>query len=375
MVDYIKKHRQALHQMPELGFDLPLTSQYIHDELVKLGYQPLRMAKTGWVIEKKGQSDEAILFRTDMDALPVDEETGVSFASKHRGQMHACGHDGHMAMMLGFASYVSSMDDLKKSVVMIFQPAEEGPGGAKVMIEEGLFQRFDIRAVFGIHLYPGLDEGLYGLVDGPMLAQNGEFDLDILGRSAHGAQPDAGRDAILAASELIQAYQSIVSRRISPLEPAVVTVGKIQGGEARNIIAKKVSISGTIRAFNEDTYQKMKAEMRKIDQGIAYAHDVIIHNTIKDYYPAVHNDHHLYQQLIASLPEPSYQILKPMTFSEDFAFYQQHVPGVFVMLGTRNEKKGYIHPLHSCYFQFDESVSIKGVELYQRILKMMHVIA
>lgn len=372
MVEQLIKHRRALHQIPELAFDLPLTSQYVYDELMNMGYQPIKMAKTGWVVYKKGLIEDAILLRTDMDALPVFEQTGVSFQSKHQGKMHACGHDGHMAMMLGFAKWLSQQQDLKKSVVMIFQPAEEGPGGAKVMIEEGLFEKFPIRAVFGIHLYPGLEEGLYGLVDGPMLAQNGEFDLEIQGKSAHGAQPDMGRDAILAAAELIQSYQSIVSRRLSPLDPAVVTVGKISGGEARNIIAQKVLISGTMRAFTDDVYQKMKQEMRRIDQGIEYAYDVIINNTIMDYYPAVTNDHELFNQLISVLPPTSYQIIKPMTVSEDFAFYQQHVPGVFVMLGTKNEKKGYIHPLHSCYFQFDESVLIKGVELYQTILSMMN---
>ena len=372
MVEQLIKHRRALHQIPELAFDLPLTSQYVYDELMNMGYQPIKMAKTGWVVYKKGLIEDAILLRTDMDALPVFEQTGVSFQSKHQGKMHACGHDGHMAMMLGFAKWLSQQQDLKKSVVMIFQPAEEGPGGAKVMIEEGLFEKFPIRAVFGIHLYPGLEEGLYGLVDGPMLAQNGEFDLEIQGKSAHGAQPDMGRDAILAAAELIQSYQSIVSRRLSPLDPAVVTVGKISGGEARNIIAQKVLISGTMRAFTDDVYQKMKQEMRRIDQGIEYAYDVIINNTIMDYYPAVTNDHELFNHLISVLPPTSYQIIKPMTVSEDFAFYQQHVPGVFVMLGTKNEKKGYIHPLHSCYFQFDESVLIKGVELYQTILSMMN---
>lgn len=372
MVEQLIKHRRALHQIPELAFDLPLTSQYVYDELMNMGYQPIKMAKTGWVVYKKGLIEDAILLRTDMDALPVFEQTGVSFQSKHQGKMHACGHDGHMAMMLGFAKWLSQQQDLKKSVVMIFQPAEEGPGGAKVMIEEGLFEKFPIRAVFGIHLYPGLEEGLYGLIDGPMLAQNGEFDLEIQGKSAHGAQPDMGRDAILAAAELIQSYQSIVSRRLSPLDPAVVTVGKISGGEARNIIAQKVLISGTMRAFTDDVYQKMKQEMRRIDQGIEYAYDVIINNTIMDYYPAVTNDHELFNQLISVLPPTSYQIIKPMTVSEDFAFYQQHVPGVFVMLGTKNEKKGYIHPLHSCYFQFDESVLIKGVELYQTILSMMN---
>ena len=157
MTDQLTTYRRELHQIPELGFDLYLTSEYIKHELIRMGYQPKQMAKTGWVIHKEGLSKEAILFRTDMDALPVKEETGIDFISKHPNKMHACGHDGHMAMMLGFASYVSKQKNLKKTVVMIFQPAEEGPGGAKVMIEEGLFELYDIKAVYGIHLYPGLN--------------------------------------------------------------------------------------------------------------------------------------------------------------------------------------------------------------------------
>ncbi len=256
------------------------------------------------------------------------------------------------------------------TIVMIFQPAEEGPGGAKVMIEEGLFDMFDIKHVFGIHLYPELDEGLYGLVDGPMMARNGEFDLTISGKSAHAAQPHMGVDAIQAAGHLITSYHEIVSRSIDPFDQAVITIGTIHGGEARNIIAQTVRMSGTIRAFRDEVYEQIKFRMRKIDQGLSLAFDVKIDNNIMDYYPAVNNDHQLFLKLSQTLNASSYRLIKPMTFAEDFAFYQQKVPGMFVMLGTRREDLGYIHPLHSCYFNFDERVLIKGVQLYQTILAM-----
>src|SRR3989339_335713 len=374
MNDELKTYRRDLHQIPELGFDLNLTSAYIYKTLVGMGYHPISMAKTGWVIQKKGKSQKSILFRTDMDALPVFEQTDVSFQSRHQGKMHACGHDGHMSMMLGFAKYVSSLEHLNKSVVMIFQPAEEGPGGAKVMIDEGLFQMFEIEAVYGIHLYPGLEEGLYGLVDGPMMAQNGEFDLVIKGESSHGAMPHLGTDTMIAAAQLIQGYQSIISRNLNPLDSAVITVGTIRGGEARNIIAKEISMSGTVRAFKTEVYEMIKDRMHLIESGIEKSYDVIIHNDIKDYYPPVTNDHHLFTLLKDALPQALYKIIEPMTVSEDFAFYQKHVPGVFVMLGSKNEKKGYIHPLHSSYFNFDESILEQGVKLYQTILKVHHVI-
>ncbi len=373
MIESLKKYRQDLHQIPELAFDLFLTSAYLKKELESMGYQTETVAQTGIIAVRKGSSAEAIAFRSDMDALPVEEKTAVSFQSRHPFKMHACGHDGHLAMLLGFASYIAALPALKKTVVLIFQPAEEGPGGAKVIIESGLFDKYQITSIYGIHLYPGLKEGQYGLVDGPMLAQNGEFNLKITGKSAHAAQPHLGHDAILAASELIHLYHQIISRMIDPLEHAVITVGTIQGGEARNIIANEVKISGTIRSFNDAVYQKLKDQMRNIDRGIEELYDVHVENDIMDYYPPVINDHHLFETLKQDLDPSMFTIIRPMMFAEDFAFYQKVVPGLFIMLGTRNEVKGYIHPLHSCYFNFDESVLIKGVEHYIRISKLMKI--
>lgn len=369
----LKNYRRDLHQIPELAFDLYLTSAYVKKELEKMGYQTIPTAKTGLIAVKEGQSKEAIAFRSDMDALPVTELTKASFLSKHEGKMHACGHDGHMSMLLGFAEYVANLKNLKKTIVFIFQPAEEGPGGAKVIIEEGFFEKLNIKHIFGIHLYPGLEEGLYGLVNGPMMAQNGEFNIHVHGKSAHGAQPHLGNDAILAASHLVTGYHSIISRFLDPLDPAVITIGTISGGEARNIIAQDIYLTGTIRSFNQSVYDTIKKKMRDIDSGISKSFDVSVKNDIIDYYPPVINDQKLFHMLENDMKENEYQILKPMMFAEDFAFYQQRVPGMFVMLGTKNEEKGYVHPLHSCYFNFDEKVLIKGVELYIRIAKLLEI--
>ncbi len=370
----LKQYRQELHQIPELAFDLFLTHAYIKRELELMGYAIEVVAKTGIIAQKKGLSSESIAFRSDMDALPVDEKTQVSFTSKHPHKMHACGHDGHMTMLLGFAEYVSKLKNLQKTVVFIFQPAEEGPGGAKVIIEEGIFEKYHISQIFGIHLFPGLEEGLYGLVDGPMLAQNGEFNLSIKGKSAHAAQPHLSNDAILAASSLVGLYHTIISRSINPLDSAVITIGTIHGGEARNIVANEVKISGTIRAFTSDIYALLKKRMRAIDQGIEMACEVKVENDIMDYYPPVINDHQLFEMVKSSFAQNEYKLLSPMMFAEDFAFYQKKVPGLFVMLGTKNESKNYIHPLHSCYFNFDEIVLSKGVELYKKVLKLMKIV-
>ncbi|MDX9692016.1 MAG: amidohydrolase [Acholeplasmataceae bacterium] len=373
MTEKLKKIRRDLHQIPELAFDLFLTHDYIKNILSKLNLELEVVAKTGFIAYRRGESLDAIAFRSDMDALPVTEMTDVSFKSKHEGMMHACGHDGHMTMLLGFAHYISSLKSLKKSVVLIFQPAEEGPGGAKIICDAGIFEKYHIKHVFGIHLYPNLDEGKYGLVNGPMMAHNSEFDLEIIGQSAHAAQPHLGRDAILAASHLISSYHTIVSRFINPLKSGVLTVGTIHGGEARNIISNHVKISGTIRSFHDETHDTITTKMRDIDQAIEKAFDVKINNHIKDYYPVVHNDSDLFHQLKDALDDTSYVLIEPMMAAEDFAFYQKKVPGVFVMLGTKNESLGYTHPLHSCYFNFDEKVLIKGVELYQTISHMLNI--
>lgn len=362
-------HRRTLHQIPEIAFDLYQTHAYVKAELESYGYQTQTVAKTGLIAIKKGQSTETIAFRSDMDALNVYEKTGVEFASKNEGKMHACGHDGHMSILLGFAQYIASIDHIKQSIMFIFQPAEEGPGGAKIIIETGIFKQYNVKKIFGFHLYPDLEEGLYGLVDGPMMAQNGEFDIVIQGVSAHGAQPHLSKDAMVAAGELITQYQTIVSRAIDPLMPAVVTIGTIEGGEARNIIAQTIKMSGTIRTFDQTVYDTIKSSIRAINQGIEQAYQVEVKIDIRDYYPPVINDHQLFMDVQSILDPSEYRILKPMMFAEDFAFYQQVVPGLFMMLGTKNTELGYVHPLHSCYFNFKEDVLPKAIELYDRILK------
>jgi amidohydrolase len=367
MLEYLRAKRRDLHQIPELGLDCFITSNYLVNELESMGYSCIIMAKTGVIVFKPGKTETTIGFRADMDGLSVKEESGVDFLSQHSGNMHACGHDGHMAMLLGLAKYCSNKE-FNVSILFIFQPAEEGPGGAKVLIEEGLFKRYPTKALFGLHLYPNLTEGKFALIHGPMMAQTNEFDCIIHGKSAHGAQPHLGKDAIVIQAELIQAFQSIISRSVNPLEPAVLTVGTIHGGEARNIIAQKVSLEGTIRCFNPEVFKVIQSRMNEIASTLSKVNDVSIELIFKSSYPPVINPKQLYEVANSVLNDDEKESIQAMMFAEDFSFYQEEVPAFFAMLGSRNIEKNYTHPLHSCYFNFDESVLEIGMNYYIQLL-------
>lgn len=374
MLEQIRTYRRDLHQIPELGFDLGLTHAYIEKELIRLGYHPFTMAKSGLIAIKEGLSKEAIAFRSDMDALPVTELNEISFKSTHPGKMHACGHDGHMAMLLTFASELAKIKVLKKTVVLIFQPAEEGPGGAIEIINEGLFDKYDIKSVFGLHLFPGIKEGKIGLVDGYMTAQNGEFDIEVHGVSAHGAQPHLGKDSIIASTFLIQAYQTLLSRNLNPLDSAVITVGTIESGEARNIISNLVKMSGTIRAFKPSVYGLIKKRIAEINQGIEVMYGVKVDCAIRDYYPAVYNDHEVFEKVANSFNTEVIEYYEPLMIAEDFAFYQQKVPGLFAYIGTMSEEDGYTYPLHSNRFNFNEEALLQGVYFYKQVAKVYQIL-
>jgi amidohydrolase len=356
-----------------LAFDLYQTHQIVKEYLLSYGYEIEVVAKTGIVAFKKGEGTGALAFRADMDGLEVTEVNRVDYTSLHKGKMHACGHDGHMAILLGFAKYLSRLNKLNKDILLIFQPAEEGPGGAKEIIEEGILKKYNVEGIFGIHIFPGLEQGKIGLANGPLMAQSGEVDLVIRGSSAHGAQPHKGSDAIVAASALILDYQTILSRKIDPLEPGVLTIGTINGGEARNIIAGSVQLKGTIRAFSGETYNLIKEKMNKINSGIESIYEVQIDMEVRDFYPPVINDSKLFEIVKSSLDPEKVEIVKPLMLAEDFSFYQQQVPGFFMLLGSKNEEKGFVQPLHNGEFNFDEEILLLGVETYIDICQRMNV--
>ncbi|WP_425446963.1 M20 metallopeptidase family protein [Dethiothermospora halolimnae] len=369
------KIRRKLHQIPEIGFKEFKTSRYIKEKLKEYGYEIEEVAKTGIIAIKKGKSNKkAIAFRADMDGLMVNEKTNVIYSSIHEGKMHACGHDGHMAILLGLALYLSKINNIDRDIVLIFQPAEEGPGGAKVIVDEGYLDKYNIGAIFGLHTYPGIEEGKIGVKRGPLMAQNGEINIEIKAKSSHGAIPHKGIDGIVIASQLVQSYQSIISRNIDPLEGAVLTIGKIKGGEARNVIASNIKLEGTMRAFNPEVYNLVKERILDINKGMEKAFNCKIETDIIDFYPPVINDDNLYTTVINALGTEEIINIDPMMISEDFSYYQQAIPGFFMMLGSRNISKGLIHPLHSCYFDFNEGILIEGVKAYIKICEELEVI-
>ncbi|WP_427339734.1 M20 metallopeptidase family protein [Caloranaerobacter sp. DY30410] len=370
----MKTIRRDLHKIPEVGLNEHKTSKYIIEKLKKYGYTIERVAGTGVVAYKKGRTlKKAIAFRADMDGLRVNEQTGVSYSSKENGMMHACGHDGHMAILLGLASYLSDFE-LDRDIVLLFQPAEEGPGGAEIIVKEGILKKYNVEYIFGLHILPDLEQGKIGITPGPMMAQTGEFDIKITSKGGHGAMPHTAIDSIYIASQLINSYQSIISRNIEPIEGCVLTIGKIEGGRARNIIADNVRLEGTIRAFSTEVYNKIKQRMVEINFGLEKMFDVNINMEIKDMYPPVVNDYKLFE-IFKDMFKDTIEIIKPMMISEDFSYYQREIPGLFFMLGSRNEKKGYIHPLHSCYFNFDEEILKIGLDTYLKICKYFGVIS
>lgn len=367
------KHKIELHKFPEIGFQEYKTSQYIINELKKIGYSIKKIAKTGVVAYREGTSSEVVAFRADIDGLKIKEETNLSYQSQLEGYMHACGHDGHCAILLGFAEYIFKMKAINKGILFIFQPAEESPGGAEVLIREGIFNIYNITAVFGLHIFPEINQGKIGLRAGAMTAQSGEFDIYVKGKGAHGAMPQKGNDALIASSQIINAYQSIISRSVNPLDSCVINIGTIKGGESRNIIPEKISLEGTIRTFSQDIYKQIKKRMISINDGISMMFDIDIEIVFRDMYPPVINNKELVDKALKTSLNKKIVEIEPMMIAEDFSYYQLKAPGVFFMLGARNENLGHIHPLHSSKFSFDDDVLVDGMQLFDDICKFMNI--
>ena len=370
LLDDIVKNRRALHQIPETALEEFKTKEYLKNYLISIGLEPQEIVETGLFVYIEGKDKEnCIAFRSDIDALNIKEETGAEFESKHIGKMHACGHDGHMTTLLGFAKYLTTIQPLEKSVLLIFQPAEESPGRAKDIVETGLLKKYNVKAIYGMHLFPELPEGSVASKEGPFFAQAALMTTTITGKSGHGAMPHKTIDPLMAVTKIVDGYQTIVSRNISPFDPGVVTIGKFCGGSAQNIIADTVNFWGTIRTFKEENTEFIIERIKEIHRGIELSYRVKIDEKIDIVYPPVINDKELYKKFVDTMKDMNYVEHEALTISEDFAYYQKEVPGIFMLLGTRSEEKGFIHPLHSCHFNFDEKVLLKGVEAFARILE------
>ena len=370
LLDDIIKNRRALHQIPETALEEFKTKEYLKNYLISIGLEPQEVVETGLFVYIEGKDKEnCIAFRSDIDALNIKEETGAEFESKHIGKMHACGHDGHMTTLLAFAKYLTTIQPLEKSVLLIFQPAEESPGRAKDIVETGLLKKYNVKAIYGMHLFPELPEGTVASKEGPFFAQAALMTTTITGKSGHGAMPHKTIDPLMAFTKIVDGYQTIVSRNLSPFDPGVVTIGKFCGGSAQNIIADTVKFWGTIRTFKEENTEFVIDRIKEIHRGIELSYRVKIDEKIDIVYPPVVNDKELYKKFVETMKNMDYVEHEALTISEDFAYYQKEVPGIFMLLGTRSEEKGFIHPLHSCHFNFDEKVLLKGVEAFARILE------
>ena len=373
MVEELRQMRRDLHKIPELGLKEYKTSAYIREKLTSFGITELETwLETGVVAVIRGKGKkEAVAFRADMDALPVTEQTGCDFTSEHVGCMHACGHDGHVTVLLGFAKYLQEhKDELKNDVVLIFQPAEEGPGGAQLLVDAGLFEKHPVRCIIGCHIFPQVPQGKVACRKGAMMARNGEVDVHIYGESAHGAQPQLGHDAVLAAGAVITGLHTILSRNVSPLDSGVLTFGAIHGGEACNIIAKEVKLEGTMRAFSDEAYETMTKRVQEVASGIAAGYGCKGEAVFRHMYRVVDNDPKLVE-LLQEVAGDAYEETPLYMLAEDFSLYLQKVPGMFFFLGSGNAEKGNTHSLHSAQFQFDEEILALGVETYAKLLKKL----
>ncbi|MBQ9536054.1 MAG: amidohydrolase [Clostridia bacterium] len=366
MLNRLKKHRRALHRVPELDRNLPETERYIRSVLSALPCEVFSPSAGAVCAYFDAGADAALAFRSDMDALPISEQTGLPFASAHPGCMHACGHDGHMAMLLAFAEELPALlPTLRRNVLLIFQPAEETTGGAKDICESGIFEKYNVGAVFGVHLWPELPAGVLAAKSGAMLSRASEIDVNIFGRGAHIARSAAGRDALLAAVRFVSEAYAMTDGELPEGEPRLLRFGVLESGSVRNAISDRAALRGSLRSFSDSAFDFMKKRLREIAAGVGAASGCRLEVDINEGYPPVINDAALYEAvrahaggLLAHLPEP-YMI------AEDFSFYQQRVPGLFALLGS-----GRGTALHSPDFDFDESVMLRGVEYYLRLLTL-----
>ncbi len=369
MAEELKNLRRAFHKIPEQGLQEYKTTLLIEETLASYGITDVkRVLETGVVARVAGQGKKpTIAFRADIDGLPV-AEAEKEYASCHEGMMHACGHDGHITMLLGFAKYLMSMPEPPLGdVVLIFQPAEEGPGGAELLVKAGVLKAYGIEKIIGCHVFPEVAQGKVACKTGAMMARNGEVTIKIHGKSAHGAQPHLGADAIVATAAVLSAVQSIVARNISPLDGAVLTFGKIFGGEACNIIAKEVVVEGTMRAFSDTVYDTMTKRLEEVVSSVAAGYGCTGEVVFNHMYRVVMNDKALVE-ILEEVAGDCYEESPAYMLAEDFSFYQTEIPGIFFFVGTKNEEKGFVCPLHNGGFDFDEEILCTGVEMYAGIL-------
>ena len=369
--------RRGIHQKPELGFREQLTAELISQKLTEWGIEhQTGIAQTGIAAVIEGNGSGRVLgIRADMDALPIQEENEVPYRSQHNGVMHACGHDGHVAIALGTAYYLSQhRSDFAGTVKLIFQPAEEGPGGAKPMIEAGVLKNPDVDAMIGLHLWNNMPLGSVGVRTGALMAATELFDCTVHGRGGHGAIPHQTVDSIVVAAQVVNALQTIVSRNIDPLHSGVVTVGKFHAGTALNVIADTATMGGTVRYFDPSLDGFFEQRIDQILAGICQSHGATYTLNYRKLYPPVINDGAI-ANLVRSVAEavietPAGVVPECQTMGgEDMSFFLQEVPGCYFFLGSANAERGLAYPHHHPRFDFDETALGWGVEMFVRCVE------
>jgi amidohydrolase len=365
--------RHHLHQIPELQYDVFETAKFVADKLKSFGCDVVvsGIGRTGVVaiIQGKNGAGDTIGLRADMDALPIQEATNLPYASKTSGKMHACGHDGHTAMLLGAAKHLAETRNFSGSVALIFQPAEEGGAGGKAMVEDGMMDRFGISRVFGMHNIPGLDLGKFAACEGPIMAAADKFDIVVKGRGGHAAMPHQTIDPILAASQIVTALQSIVSRNTNPLASLVISVTKFHAGDAYNVIPQQAEIAGTVRTLQKEMRDTAERRIRETAAGIALACGVEVAITYSRYYPVTINHPEETQLAMRAArdvagPKQVNDKLEPVMGAEDFSFMLEARPGAMIFMGN-----GASAGLHHPEYNFNDAAISHGVSYWVKLVE------
>ena len=370
--------RRDLHQHPEIGYEEVRTSGVIAEKLREFGCDAVEtgIAKTGVVATIRGSgaggNGRAIGLRADIDALPIHEETGLPHASRNPGRMHACGHDGHTTMLLGAAKYLAETRNFSGAVHLIFQPAEENGGGGRVMVEEGLFKRFPVQRVFGLHNWPGAPEGRFIWREGPIMAAVANIEIRVTGKGAHGAMPHQGNDPVVIASHIVTALQSVVARNVEPAEAGVITIGSIQGGDTFNVIPETVRMLGTARWFAPEVGDLLERKLREIATGVAAAFGATATAEFKRLYPATVNEAESTRLTLdaarAVVGEARVQHMpRPTMGGEDFSFMLEAKEGSYIMLGAG---RGPDDPqVHHPRYDFNDDILPVGASYWATLVE------
>ena len=365
--------RRDLHAHPETAFEEHRTGEFVAEKLESFGIEVARgLAGTGVVGVLKGRraGGGSIGLRADMDALDIHEETNRPHASRTPGKMHACGHDGHTAMLLGAARYLAETRDFAGTAYFIFQPAEENAGGGRVMVEEGLFERFPMDQVYGLHNWPGLPQGRFAVCEGPVMAASDSFEITVTGHGAHAAMPHQGIDTIVIAAHIVTAVQTIASRNVDPLASVVVSFTQVHGGDAWNVIPEQVVLRGSLRSFAPDVRTLAQSHLARLAKGVAAAHGGEAAVRYDEGYPATVNAKAETRQaarIAAAVDETGGIIdgIAPSMASEDFAFMLEKRPGNYIWLGA-----GETHPnLHSPHYDFNDEILPIGASYWASLVE------